>query len=55
MRHKVETWAHGVRTLDKIAKRYPQSEYSGLGIFIQLKWQYLQMTVSGVGSLMGPI
>ena len=29
---KVEAWAHGVRTLVKMTKRYPQSEYSGLGV-----------------------
>ena len=29
--------------------------YAGLGMSLQLKWQYLQRTVSGVGTLMGPI
>ena len=52
---KVEAWAHGVRTLVKMTKRYPQSEYSGLGVSLQLKWQYLQRTFPGFGSLMGPI
>ena len=52
---KVEVCAHGVRILAKIAKRYPQSAYAGLGMLLQLKWQYLQMPVHGVGSLMGPI
>ena len=52
---KVEAWAHGVRTLAKISKRYPQSEYASLGMSLQLEWKYLQITVPGVGSLMGPI
>ena len=52
---KVEAWAHGVRTLAKIYKRYPQSAYSGLGMSIQLEWHYLQRNVPEVGSLMGPI
>ena len=30
VRPKVEAWAHGVRNLAKIAKRYPQLEYFGL-------------------------
>ena len=51
----MEAWAHGVRTLAKIAKRYPQSSYAGLDISLQLECQYLQRTVSGVVSLMGPI
>ena len=55
VRTKVEAWDHGVRTLAKISKRYPQSEYSGLGILLQIEWQYLQRTVPGVGTIMGPI
>ena len=50
MRPKVEAWAHGVRTLGQIAKRYPQLAYAELGMFIQLEWQYPQRTVPGVGS-----
>ena len=55
VRTKLESWAHRVRTIAKIAKRYPQSAYSGLGMSIQLEWYYLQRTVPGVGSLMDPI
>ena len=52
---QVEAWAHGVKVLDKIAQRHPQSAYSGLGMLLQSEWQYLQRTVPGVGTLMGPI
>ena len=52
---KVEAWSHRVRTLSKIANRYPQFAYTGLGMLLQIGWQYLQRTVPGVGSLMGPI
>ena len=55
VRPKVEAWAHGVRTLDKIAKQYPQLAYYGLGMSLQIEWQYLQRTVPGVGTMMGPI
>ena len=55
VRPKVEVWAYGVRTIAKITKRYPQSTYAGLGMSIQLKCKYLQRTVPGIGSLMGPI
>ena len=55
VRPKVEAWDHMVLTLAKIAKRYPQLAYDGLGMSLQLKWQYLQRTVPGVASLMVPI
>ena len=38
---KVEAWAHGVRTLPKIAKRYPQLAYAGLGVSLHIKWKYM--------------
>ena len=52
---QVEAWAHRVRILGKIARRHPQSAYAGLGMLLQLEWKYLQRTVPGVGTLMGPI
>ena len=51
----MEAWAHGVKVLAKISQRHPQSAYVGLGMSLQLEWQYLQRTVPGVGTLMGPI
>ena len=55
VRTKVEAWYHGICILAKIAKWYPQSVYDSLGMLLQIEWQYLQRTVPGVGSLMGPI
>ena len=52
---QVESWAHGVRDLGKIALRHPQSDYAGLVMSLQLEWQYLQRTIPGVDTLMGPI
>ena len=52
---QVEAWSHGVIVLGKIARRHPQSAYAGLGMSLQSEWQYLQRTVPGVGTLMGPI
>ena len=51
----MEAWAHRVHTLDKIFKQYPQLAYAGLGVPLHIEWQYLQRTVTGFGSLMGPI
>ena len=44
-----------VNVLAKIARRHPQSAYTGLGMSLQSEWQYLQRTVPGVGTLIGPI
>ena len=55
MKPQVEAWAHRVRVLVQISRRHPQSAYDGLGILLQLQWQYLQRTVPGVGTLMDPI
>ena len=52
---QVEAWAHGVRVLGKIARQHPQLSYAGLGMSLQLEWQYLQRTVPGVVTLMCPI
>ena len=35
---KVESWAYGIRTLDKIANQYPQLENSNLGMSLQIEW-----------------
>ena len=55
LKPQVEVWAHGIRVLSKIDWRHPQWSYAGLGMSLQIEWQYLQITVPGVGTLMGPI
>ena len=55
LKPQVETWAHRVRVLGKVSQQQSQSAYTGLGMSLQIKWQYLQRTVPGVGTLMGPI
>ena len=52
---QLDAYAHVVRVLAKISQQHPQSAYAGLGMLLQLEWQYLQSTVPGVGTLMGPI
>ena len=52
---KVEAWAHRVKVLVQISRRNPQLAYAVLGMSLQLEWQYLQRTVPGVSTLMGPI
>ena len=52
---QVEAWTRGVIVLGKIDQRHPPSAYSVLRMLLQLKWQYLQRAVPGVGTLIGPI
>ena len=39
VRPNVGAWYHGFLTLAKIAKRYPQSAYVGLGVSLQIECQ----------------
>ena len=55
MKPQVDAWYHKVRILGKIARRHPQSYYAGLGMLLQLDWNYLKRTILGVGTLMGLI
>ena len=55
MRPQVEAWDHGYRTLGKISERHPNLAYDGLGMLLQLEWQYLKRTFPIVGTLMSPI
>ena len=52
---EMEAWASGVSILGKIDRRPPQSAYAGLGMLLQLDWQYLQRHVPEVVTLMDPI
>ena len=52
---QVEVWSHRVKVIAKVSLRHPQLAYAGLGMSLQSEWQYLQRTVPGVNTLMGPI
>ena len=45
----------GVQAITKVAKRHPQTDYDGLGMLLQLKWQYLQRNLPVVSAPMEPI
>ena len=49
---KEEAWEHRVHTLAKISKRHPQPAYAGLVMLLHIKWQYLQMNILEIGTLM---
>ena len=49
------TWYHGVNIIVQISKQHFQLAYSGLEMLLQLEWNYLQITVPKVATMMGPI
>ena len=55
VRAKVEKWADGVKILSSIAKRYPQTAYAGLTIWLQAEWQYVARTVPGINHIFEPV
>ena len=50
MAPQLETWKKGVKTLARIAKRYPQTAYAGLTKSLQTEWTYVQRVVPNIAS-----
>lgn len=55
LEEKVKVWADGVKTLAKLAIRYPQTAYAGLVLCLQNEWQYVQRTCPSIGFTFAPI
>ena len=55
MKTKVQAWSQGLKVLIKMDKQQPQLACSRSRMYLQLEWQYPQITVPGVGTLMGRI
>ena len=56
LEEKVEKWVGGVRALARIAKRHPQTAYTGFVVVpLQSEWQYICRAVPGVGELLRPV
>ena len=52
---KVAGWVEGVKSLARVATRYPQSAYAGFTQSLQSEWQYLSRCVKGVGAHLQPV
>ena len=55
LRPQIETWTEGVKTLAKVATRYPQTAYAGLVKSLQTEWTYLQRVVPDIATHFNPI
>jgi len=51
----VEKWADAVRTLAKIARRFPQTAFVGLAVSLQNEWQHVSRAIPDVGQYFDPI
>ena len=52
---KLEEWVSGVRVLAQIAKRYPQTTYTGFVVSLQSECQYICRAIPGVGEMLRPV
>ena len=55
LREKVVNWVEGVERLARVAKRFPQSAYTGLTRSLQMEWRYLQRVLPEAGKHFRPI
>ncbi len=52
---QIQKWVEGVKTLAKVARRYPQTAYAGLVQSLQGEWQYLQRVVPETSDAFAPL
>ena len=52
---KVEEWCMAVKTMEDIARRYPQTAYYGVAASLQNEWQHICRTVQGAGAYLEPL
>ena len=50
-----QEWTETIETLGRFAVRYPQMDYAGIVMLLQVDWQYIMWTAPGVGEYMGPM
>ena len=51
----VAKWASAVKTLAKVASKFPQTAYAGFTFCLQNEWQYLQRVVADTGPFFEPL
>jgi len=52
---QIQKWVRSVKALAKVARRYPQTAYTGLAKSLQSEWMYLQRVTAGVEDAFAPI
>jgi hypothetical protein len=52
---QIEKWIDGVKSLAKVARKFPQTAYAGLVQSLQGEWQYLQRVTPGTEDAFAPL
>jgi hypothetical protein len=52
---KIQKWTSAVKSLAKIAKRYPQAAFAGFTKSLQAEWQYLQRVTDNIEMMFQPV
>ncbi|GAX18236.1 hypothetical protein FisN_31Hu011 [Fistulifera solaris] len=55
VKEKIENWTRTVNLLAEVAKKYPQSAYSGFRHSLQMEWQYIQRVIPRIAPLFEPL
>ena len=55
IRPQVDVWAEGVKSLARVAIRFPQTVYVGLSWSLQAEWQYLSRVSPRAAAHLGPV
>ena len=52
---KVQEWVAAIKTLSRIAKRFPQTAYTGLVRSLQMEWTYVQRVIPNIEDSFAPV
>ncbi len=55
VRDKVSVWVGAIKTLTKLAPKYPQAVYCGYTLCLQNEWQFLCRTTPDIAALLEPV
>ena len=52
---KIQLWVEGIKSMGKVARRFPQTAYAGMTRSLQCEWQYLQRVLPNVSDVFKPV
>lgn len=52
---KIQEWIHGVKTLEMVVTRFPQTAYAGMATSLPAEWQFLCFIVLGIAKDLAPV
>lgn len=52
---KIQEWVAAIKTLSRVAKRFPQTAYTGLVRSLQMEWTYVQRVIPNIEDSFAPV